>query len=189
MIFSRGFASNAVWAEASFSWWGETEDGQKPARVARGKAKAKAKGRPKGKAKAAAKKKPEPKQEARGRGKKAKAALDEAGDGPHQAAPAPKRKRGKGKEENKMPEGNAKEEDGAGGAEVVKVKCFAKRRRPAAGFSKLRWEALREAFEKGVKPVLEIYSAHEDCSIHVAAQVLEFLNSCYCSLSSQVQER
>ena len=44
---------------------GETEDGQKPARVARGKAKAKAKGRPKGKAKAAAKKKPEPKQEAR----------------------------------------------------------------------------------------------------------------------------
>ena len=154
---------------------GETEDGQKPARVARGKAKAKAKGRPKGKAKAAAKKKPEPEQEARGRGKKAKAALDEAGDGPHQAAPAPKRKRGKGKEENKIPEGNAEKEDGAGGAEVVKVKCFAKRRRPAAGFSKLRWEALREAFEKGVKPFLEIYSAHEDCSTFMLQ--LKFLSS------------
>ena len=162
---------------------GETEDGQKPARVARGKAKAKAKGRPKGKAKAAAKKKPEPKQE--------------AGDGPHQAAPAPKRKRGKGKEENKIPEGNAEKEDGAGGAEVVKVKCFAKRRRPAAGFSKLRWEALREAFEKGVKPFLEIYSAHEDCStfilqlkfssswtLAIAVWVLKFQNDRFISASN-----
>ena len=146
--------------EASASG-GETEDGQKPARVARGKAKAKAKGRPKGKAKAAAKKHAEPKKETRGRGKKAKAALDESADGPHEAAPAPKRKHAK---ENKKPKGNTSKEDGEGGAEaeVVKVKCFAKRRRPATGFSKMRWESLREAFEKNVKPFLETYSAHQD---------------------------
>lgn len=46
---------------------------------------------------------------------------------------------------------------------VAHIKCFAKRRRPSGQFTKLKWDSLRSAFEQKVKPLLDSYSAHEDC--------------------------
>ena len=40
-------------------------------------------------------------------------------------------------------------------------KCFARRRRPASGFSANRWDAIRHAFQHTVMPLLQFFSAHE----------------------------
>ena len=41
-------------------------------------------------------------------------------------------------------------------------KCFARRRRPASAFPMAKWDAIRQAFQQKVKPLLVAYSAHED---------------------------
>ena len=44
-------------------------------------------------------------------------------------------------------------------------KCFARRRRPAAAFPMAKFDAIRQAFQQKVKPLLVAYSAHEDRTI------------------------
>lgn len=43
------------------------------------------------------------------------------------------------------------------------LKCFARRRRPASSFPALKWDSIRQAFQRKVMPLLTTYSAHEDC--------------------------
>ena len=58
---------------------------------------------------------------------------------------------------------NEKTEKGEKAKGEVKMKCFAKRRRPTTkSFGQLKWDSLHTAFEQKIKPHLKSYSAHED---------------------------
>ena len=168
---------------------GECADGQKPAKVPRGrkpkngpktaaKAKAKAVARAKAsaraKAKAAVKAKAEDRKTAKSRARKNQAA--DPGDAASVPGPAaePKRRQKKAKHAA-GPEVDravaaadaAKEVPGRG-----KCKCFAKRRMPSTPFQRDKFVAIRAAFESKIKPLLTTFSAHEDCLPKVSTLLL-----------------
>ena len=155
----------------------DNPDGPQPAKARRGrrprtlkaspkkKVKAKSKAAPK---KAAAKSKTVPSSSrasasnASGKrtGKQAKLEADVA-DRDGLAAPVKAEGKPKEPKREKKP---VEKEDVAPAADGAQ-KCFARRRRPAAAFPMAKFDAIRQAFQQKVKPLLVAYSAHEDRTI------------------------
>ena len=143
-------------------------DGQAPAKPKRGrkpgaKAKAKATAKSKAKAKAAPKvaaSKDSPPSKVSG---SKRGIIEKTGDG--SSAPPEKKMKGKGVAKDKgekVPKKAAVPASHEIPKEVVQQKCFARRRRPSGAYSGLKWDAVRQAFQQKVKPLLQSYSAHED---------------------------
>lgn len=78
-------------------------------------------------------------------------------------------KKDKDKAKKEVEEDNKEKDNGKIEKNEVKLKCFAKRRRPTR--DPLRWDALRHAFQLRIKPHLTTYSAHEDCALGFEAHI------------------
>lgn len=57
------------------------------------------------------------------------------------------------------------------------IKCFAKRRRPSTSgaFSQIKWDAMRQAFQQKVQPLLSTYSAHEAHVLRSQSKLVTFM--------------
>ena len=175
--------------------------GRRPGAKAKAKAKAKASAKAKAAPKSAATKS-SPSKSSKGNGKN----RDDAGDGDASAPIEKKVKgkvkgKGKGKEKhNEQSKGKGKEtsneKKGKGKGKVdepkepvvpdspeipkdgVQQKCFARRRRPVSMYAGKKWDAVRQAFQHTVKPLLESYSAHEDLVLQGGCLVWILISKC-----------
>lgn len=149
----------------------ECPDGQQPAKPKRGRT-------PGAKSKAKAKTQPKPteKAKAKAKGKITRKATSVLDDGDNPASPsnppaAPKRKtkpstqKADGEPALKKPKVPKKVKPEAASpspAPTTGAQCFARRKRPTSKFGGVKWDAIRQAFQQKVKPLLKSYSAFED---------------------------
>lgn len=154
----------------------ECSDGQQPAKVSRGR---KPGAKSKAKAKAKAKTQPKPTEKVKGKGKgkvtrKSTSELEEvevanpASASNPPAAPKPKRKTKPstktmpGESASKKPKVRGEEPSSPPPVPTAGAQCFARRKRPTSKFGGVKWDAIRQAFQQKVKPLLKSYSAFED---------------------------
>lgn len=84
----------------------------------------------------------------------------------------PKDEKAKKRKEKEVEPKDDKDKDRKKRVRHSEAQTFARRAEPLSSFGKAKWVALRAAFVAKVKPLLEFYSAHEDCC---SKNVLHFL--------------